>query len=160
LKAGEPVDEILTRNLPALYRAAAAIMRNKEDAEDIVQETFLKLYEKNPPFASPAHERAWLLRVAINLCRSRLRSPWRRWRVPLLASFPAKNEDERELMQAIFALPAKYRTVIHLFYYEGYATAEIAEITAQKESTVRQQLTRARRLLKVELQEGDAHEPL
>lgn len=149
------MDEIITRNLHALYRTAAAIMRNKEDAEDIVQDVFIKLHEKNPLFASHTHEKAWLLRVAVNLCRSRLRSPWRRQHVPLLESFPAKNEDERELMQAVFALPAKYRTVIHLHYYEGYTTTEIAEITVQKESTIRQQLTRARRLLKADLLEGE-----
>ena len=149
------MNEIISRNLTVLYRTAAAIMGCKEDAEDMVQEAFLKLHIKNPLFASHAHERAWLLRVVINLCRSRLRSPWRRRRAPLLDTYPAKTEEEGALMQAVFTLPAKYRTAIHLHYYEGYTTAEIAGITAQKESTVRQQLTRARRLLKADLLEGE-----
>jgi RNA polymerase sigma-70 factor (ECF subfamily) len=137
-----------------LFRTAAAILRNKEDAEDIVQDVFVKWHEKQPEFSSAAHETAWFLRVTINLCRSRLRSPWRRRSVPLLHTYPARNDGEREVMESVLALPVKFRTVIYLFYFEGYATAEIAEITGQKESTVRQQLTRARRMLKVELMEG------
>ena len=147
------MDEIIARHIQRLYRTAAAIMRNREDAEDIVQDVFVKWHEKPPRLQSDTHETAWLLRVTINLCRSRLRAPWRRLRTPLLESHPAKDETERELMQAVFSLPAKYRTVIHLFYFEGYSTTEIADITQQRETAVRQQLTRARNKLKINLQE-------
>ena len=156
-QSNRPVDwieEIITRNENKLFRVAIAIMHSKADAEDIVQDVFVKLLEKQPCFESSEHEAAWLVRVTVNLCKSRLRLHWQKKTVPLLDSHPAQSHEQQELMQAVSALTPKYRTVIHLFYYEGYSTKEIAEITKQKESTVREQLTRARRSLKVFL-EGD-----
>ena len=98
--------------------------------------------------AAPNHEIAWLIRVTVNLCKSRLRLHWWRKTLPLLEEYPAQNDEQFSLMETLLSLPASYRTVIHLFYYERYSTREIAEITTQKESTVRQQLTRARRMLR------------
>ena len=154
-QSDRPVDwaeEIVKRNENKVYRTAAAIMGGKADAEDIVQDVFLKLVEKHPGFDSIEHETAWLIRVAVNLCKSRLRSHWKKKTVPLLDTYPAQNPEQQNLIETVLSLPSKYRVVIHLFYYEGYATREIAEITEQKESTVREQLTRARRLLKAFLE--------
>jgi RNA polymerase sigma-70 factor (ECF subfamily) len=128
-------------------------MRDKSDAEDIVQDTFVKLVEKNPLFSSHEHETAWLITVAKNLCVSRLRSPWRKNKCELLESYPTRDSREHELIELVGSLPTKYRIVIHLHYYEGYSTSEIAKITKQKDSTVRQQLARARGLLKQQLTE-------
>lgn len=136
-----------------LYRIAIAIIGNKAEAEDIVQDVFVKVIEKRPTFQSLEHETAWLIRVTSNLCKSRLRSSWWKKTVPLLESFPAQTEEQKHLMETILLLPAKYRVVIHLFYYEGYTTREIAEMTKQKESTVRSLLTRARQKLKSFLKE-------
>jgi len=149
------MEEIIARNADRLFRTAVAVLRSKEDAEDIVQDVFVKWHEKKPHFYSEEHETAWLLRVAVNLCRSRLRSPWRRWRVPLLETEPARDESEGQVVTEVLSLPVKYRTAIHLHYFEGYSTAEIADITGQREPTVRQQLTRARRMLKDLLTEGE-----
>jgi len=154
-QSGRPVDwieELVKKHGDRLYRAAIAIMGNKADAEDVVQDAFIKLCEKPPRFESADHELAWLIRVTVNLCKSRLRSSWWKTTMPLLESYPAQNDEEQDLMHLILALPSKYRIVIHLYYYEGYATKEIAEITEQKESTVRQLLTRARRKLKLSLE--------
>jgi len=124
-------------------------MKSKTDAEDIMQEVFLKVVEgKTPAFQSAEHEKAWLARVTVNQCRSRLRSPWRKKTEPLLDIYKAQDDKEQELLEIVFSLPLKYRIVIHLFYYEGYSTKEIAEITGQKDSTVRSTLTRARHMLK------------
>ena len=150
-QSGRPVDcieETVKRYEDKLLRTALAIVGSKSDAEDIVQDTFVKLFEKNPSFASPEHEAAWLIRVTVNLCKNRLRSHWWKKTVPLLDDYPAQTEQQQELMQTILSLPSKYKIVIHLFYYEGYSAKEIAEITEQKEAAVRQQLTRARRMLK------------
>ena len=150
-QSGRPVDwaeETVKRNEDKLFRAAAAIMRNKSEAEDIVQDAFVKLLEKQPLFESLEHETAWLIRITVNLCKNRLRSHWRKTTVPLLDDYPAQSGEQQNLIETVLLLPAKYRTVIHLFYYEGYSTKEIAGITKQKESTVREQLTRARRMLK------------
>lgn len=139
-----------------LYRAALAILGDAHEAEDAVQDAFLRCLEKEPEFESPAHEKAWLLRVTVNGCKSRLRSPWRRRTAPLLDSYPASGPEEQSLMETIGALPAKDRAVLHLYYYEGYQTAEIAGMTGWREGTVRSRLTRARAklgaLLKGEMQ--------
>jgi len=142
------MEAIIKKHENKLYRTALAIIGCKADAEDIVQDVFIKLFEKQQNFESTAHEAAWLIRVTVNLCKNRLRSHWWKRTVPLLDTYPAQNNEQQDIMQTILTLPSKYRGIIHLFYYEGYSTKEIAEITEQKESTVRQQLTRARRMLK------------
>jgi len=162
-QSNRPVDcmeEIINRYEDKLFRTAIAVMGGKADAEDIVQDVFVKLFEKNPSFQSPEHEAAWLIRVAVNLCKSRLRSHWWKKTVPLLDTYPAQTDEQQNIMQTVLALPSKYRTVIHLFYYEGYSTKEIADITTQNESAVRQQLTRARRMLKDFLEGEGAYEKL
>jgi RNA polymerase sigma-70 factor (ECF subfamily) len=150
-QSSRPVDwieETVKRRGDKLLRTAIAIMGNKAEAEDIVQDVFVKLIKKQPHFESAEHETAWLIRVTVNLCKSRLRLHWWKKTAPLLDIYPAKNNEQQEIVETVFALPSKYRTVIHLFYYEGYSTKEIAEITEQKESTVRQHLTRGRHMLK------------
>ena len=149
----EDFEAVVTKHENRLYRTALAITGNMSDAEDIVQEAFLRAYEKAPEFASDEHEKAWLIRVTINLCNSRLRSPWRKLMVPLLEFYPTSEPEQHELLEQIMALPPKYRTVIHLFYYEGYPIKDIAKLTGQKESTVRSHLTRARQKLKSILKE-------
>jgi len=90
----------------------------------------------------------------VNLCKNRWRSHWWKRAEPILETHPAQTDEQQSIMQTVLELPSRYRIVIHLFYYEGYSTKEIAEITKQKESTVRQQLTRARRMLK-DILEGE-----
>jgi RNA polymerase sigma-70 factor (ECF subfamily) len=138
----------VTKHENRLYRIALAITGNISDAEDIVQEVFLRAYERAPAFESEEHEKAWLMRVTVNLCNSQWRSPWRKRRGMLLDSYPASEPKQHELLEQIMLLPTKYRTVIHLFYYEGYSIKDIAELTGYKESTVRSHLTRARQKLK------------
>lgn len=147
------MEELVLKHEGRLYRTAAVIMKNKADAEDVVQDVFVKVMEKRPEFQSPEHETAWLIRTTVNLCKSRLRSSWWKKTEPLLDSYPAQSEKQQHLMETILSLPAKYRIVIHLFYYEGYSTREIAGIIGQKESTVRSLLTRARQKLKPFLEE-------
>ena len=142
------MEEIVKRYEDKLFRTAIAMMGGKAEAEDIVQDAFIKLFEKNPNFESAEHETAWLIKVTVNLCKSRLRSHWWKKTVPLLDDYPAETGGQQDIMETVLSLPSKYRIVIHLFYYEGYSTKEIAELTGLGESTVRQQLTRARRMLK------------
>ena len=156
-QSDRPVDWMETfikRHENRIYRTAIAIMSNKADAEDIVQEVFIKAMEKAPYFQSLEHETAWLVKVTVNLCRSRLRSPWWRKTEPLYDIYPAQNNEQQSILETVLSLPSKYRIVIHLFYYEGYSTREIAEITDQKEVTVRSLLTRARHMLR-NMIEGD-----
>lgn len=145
----------VTRHENRIYRTALAIIGNVPDAEDVVQEAFWRAYAKAPAFETGEHEQAWLIRVTVNLCRSRLRSPWRRRTQPLLETYRAAQPEHYELLEHILALPPKYRTAIHLFYYEGYAVKDIAELTGYSESTVRSHLTRARQKLRSVLKEDD-----
>jgi RNA polymerase sigma-70 factor (ECF subfamily) len=150
-QSNRPVDwmeEIIKQNEDKMFRTALAILGGKADAEDVVQDVFIKLFEKQPHFESPEHETAWLIRATVNLCKNFLRSHWWKKTVPLLDTYPAQTDEQQSIIETVLSLSPKYRIVIHLFYYEGYSTKEIAEITEQKESTVREQLTRARRLLK------------
>ena len=146
-------EAVVTKHENRLYRTALAITGNVPDAEDIVQEAFIRAYEKAPKFESGEHEKAWLIRVTVNLCYSRLRSSWRKRTVPLLDSYPASEPKQHELLEQIMTLPPKYRTVIHLFYYEDYSIKDISKLTGQKDATVRSQLTRARQKLKSVLKE-------
>lgn len=137
-----------------LYRAALSILGDPQEAEDVVQESFLHLWEKAPEFESPAHERAWLLKVTVNGCKSRLRSPWHRRTAPLLDIYPAAAPEEQAVLEVIQSLPPKDRAVLHLYYYEGYQTAEIADMTGWRAGTVRSRLARARDKLR-ELLKGE-----
>jgi len=149
--AENQIESAVERHMDKLLRTAVAILGCVAEAEDIVQETFLRLYKHQPQFTSPGHETAWLIRVAVNLCKSRLRSHWWSKSAPLLDIFPAQTDTEHDVIQNVLSLPQKYRAAIHLYYYEGYSTREIAELTSQSESAVRQQLSRGRQMLKESL---------
>lgn len=139
----------------AVLRAAYAYLHNMEDAQDVVQDTFLQYFHTAPVLESAEHEKAWLLRVAINLSKNKLGSAWFRHTQALDESFPAElEEDLSDVWDAVRKLPPKYREPIHLFYHEGYQTAEIAKILGRKEATVRSDLHRGRQLLKDMLKEA------
>lgn len=139
---------------PAVYRLACAVTGSRSDADDVFQEVFLRYHRAAPDFASQAHEKAWLLRVTVNRCKSLLSSPWRRLSVPLEDVYACPGPEESAVAEALAALPPKDRTLLHLYYYEGYRTEEMARLLGRKSATIRSQLTRARqklaRLLKEE----------
>ncbi len=147
-------EAIITENETRLYRTALAILGDASEAEDAVQDAFLKLLEKRPVLESDSHRQAWLMRVLVNGCKTRLRAPWRRRSVPLTDAIPAPEEEERQEVEELMSLPSKDRAVIHLFYYEGYTTGEIAQITGEPEGTVRSRLSRARKKLRVLLEQS------
>lgn len=148
-QSGRPVDweRIVSDNENRLYRAALAILGDRAEAEDAVQDTFLKYLEKRPALNSPEHARNWLMRVLVNGCKTRLRAAHRR-DLPLEAAAALASPEERQALEELSALPPKDRAVIHLHYYEGYKTAEIARITGEREGTVRARLSRARAKLR------------
>ena len=120
---------------------------SRADAQDICQELFLKLLAARRTFTSEEHEKAWLLRVTVNHCKNHLASAWFRKRADLDEGIPALDNAELEVVSAVAALPAKYRAVVHLYYFEGYSTKEIAEILHSRPNTVSSRLSRARALL-------------
>lgn len=106
-----------------ILRLSYTYLKSTDDAQDICQTVFLKLLQKPQAFSSPEHEKAWIIRTAVNLCKDHLKSGWRRATVALDAAeaVPAPAEEEGSLLSAVNLLPPKYRTVIYLYYYEGYA---------------------------------------
>lgn len=157
-KSNRPVDweALLLRNENHMYRAALALLGNREEAQDAVQDALVIFLEKRPDFADEAHERAWLLRVTVNRCKSRLRSPWRKRWVDLSALAEIADVETQEELTELSQLPPKDRAAIHLHYYEGYSTAEIAAMTGEAEGTIRSRLHRARQKLRRLLDEEDA----
>lgn len=122
-----------------------AILGDPQEAEDAVQDAFVKYLEKAP--ADLENPGAWLMRVLVNGCKSRLRLRWRQT-APLPDTLPAPSHEERHELEELFVLPPEDRAAIHLFYYEGYSTEEIAQMTGQRPGTVRSRLSRARQKLK------------
>ena len=135
-----------------VLRAAFGLVKNPQDAEDIAQEVFLNLVRHAPEFESAEHQKAWLLRCTINRCKSHFRSAWVRRTAPLEEHLCAAfTPEESTVLDAVAALPLKYRQVIYLHYIEGYSTAEIAALLGTKQNTVLSQLSRGRALLKDKL---------
>ena len=134
------------------YRLAMVYLGRPADAEDVTQETFVRLLCRAPAFADEEHRRRWLLRVAANLCRDQLRGFWRKRVTELEDVLPAAPAEEREAARAMMALPEQYRLPIHLHYYEGYSVAEIAGILKLGQSAVKMRLKRGREMLKLELE--------
>ena len=149
------VDEILDRFSNMVYRLAFSRTKNIYDAQDITQEVFLKLVNYNKSFESTEHLKAFLIRVTINSSKNLLTSAWFRKTAPLEDNLVTYLKEESEVYKYVLDLPKKYRTVIHLFYYEGLKTYEIADVLGVKDGTVRSQLSRAREILKSSIgQEG------
>ena len=145
--------EAVSRYGAMVYRLAYAQTRSRHDADDVFQEVFLRYHRFAPAFETEEHQRAWLLRVTANCAKSLFTAPWRQRTVPLEDVYAYTDPAESAVDQAMAQLPAKYRAVVHLFYYEGYDTGEIAGILGRRPSTVRAQLTRARQKLKELLKE-------
>lgn len=173
-----------------LYRIAYLQLRNNQDAEDVVQETFYQFIKAKKGFESPEHEKAWLIKVTLNGCRKVWRSAWYRHIDVMPASKAAEDAGEsahgmamddirdaiydntkeniledilikernREIMEAVWKLPRRYREVIHLFYFQQMSIKEISEVTKRKASTVTSQLTRGRELLRKNLKEEYQYE--
>ena len=147
--------ECLVRdNANGLYRAALAILGHRQEAEDAVQDAFVKYLEKAPKdLENPG---GWLMRVLVNGCKSRLRLRWRQVvELPQELADRACEERERLELEELWQLPAKDRAALHLFYYAGYSTAEIAAMTGQAEGSVRSRLSRARQRLRTLLEEDE-----
>lgn len=155
----EEAERLVQTYSDLILRLSYTYLKSTEDAKDICQTVFLRLLEKPRGFESPEHERAWIIRAAVNLCKDQLKSHWHRTTVDLEAAraVPAPEAEEGSLLAAVNLLPPKYRTVIYLYYYEGYSANEIAQLLGEKPATVATQLSRGREKLRTHLeQEGFA----
>lgn len=138
-----------------VYRLAFAQTHNREDAQDVFQEVFLRYFRKNPDLQNAEHRKAWLIRVTVNCARKHHRANAKQTvrPVPEPWAYDPFPENE-ELLKALGSMKAHYRAVIHLFYYEDCSVEQISKILGKNPSTIRAQLTRARKKLK-ELLKGE-----
>ncbi len=139
------IDRALAEYGNSLYRLCTVMLRNREDAEDAVQDTFLRYITKAPKFSDSEHEKAWLIRVATNICNDTLRY---RKKQSFLSLDEIRNlgtsEDNAQILGLLTSLEEKYRIIIHLHYVEGYGTEEIAKMLDMSQSAVRKRMQRGR----------------
>ena len=145
----------------SIYKIIYLYVKNKADAEDIFQQVFLTLVEKKPKLKDKNHEIGWLIRVAQNKSKDFLKSYWKKNIQELREEeYLLDNEENQDMgvLDSIFGLDKKYRTVIYMYYYEGYASGEIADILGIKDATIRTQLKRGREELARLLKESGIYE--
>ena len=134
-----------------LYKIAFLYFGNSYDAEDALQEVFIKLLYTSPAFKNAEHEKAWLIRVAANHCKDVLRFRLRHPQIPIdvLAESLVMEQEQQETLTELFELPVKQRTVIYLYYVEGYQMKEIADILGISVQSVKKRMQRGREQLRV-----------
>lgn len=151
------IEQIYERHVDTVYRVAMLYLNNAQDAEDATQNAFLSLIKHPQTFHSEEHEKAWLIVTVSNLCKNQLSHWFRKKRtdyeeVAPALSDPAHND---EILPLVYALPEELKTIVYMYYYEGYSTREISQYLGLNESTLRSKMQKARTLLKLELEEAD-----
>lgn len=151
------IAQIYNDNKNSVYRLALTYLHSQDEAEDVCHDVFIKMIEhKSSVF--PGKERAWLLTVTANECKNRLKFRKRHRKeelsenIPVRDSFDTESTREPDIVEMVLSLSVKERTVIYLYYYEGYSTEEIAEILKITASAVRSRMERARKHLKKKLE--------
>ena len=152
-------EEAYYRYADMVFRLAMARCRSRSDAEDVLQEVFVRYMRSAPEFETSEHQRAWLIKTTINRSNSWLSSAWKKHTAELNEDVASSGETgdmdtASDVYNAVMNLPKAQRTAVHLYYYEGYRVSEIAELTDSNESTVKSWLRRARVRLEKELK-GD-----
>ena len=150
-------EKIAEQYTDIVYRAALNYCKNKNDAEDAVQNAFVKLLQTEVEFQDEEHMKRWLIRVVINECKNLWNSFWRK-KVLSIEELECEPHtfcaEEESLFEEVMKLPAKYSIVLHLYYYEGYSVKEIAEIIHLSETNIQTRLMRGRNQLKQQLKEA------
>ncbi len=151
----ENFKEVYDRNISLVFRISLMYLKNRQDAEDISQDIFLKYLDKMPSFESIEHEKAWFIVATKNKAKDNLKSIWRSRRTDLeeitIEANDVNEDNTTDILDKILNLPRKYKLVIYMYYYETYSIKEISSILSIKESTVQTQLSRGRDILKKEL---------
>lgn len=144
---------VYDRQVDTVYRVCFAYMKSKTEAEDLTQETFLKLMTSGQVFENERHEKAWLIVTASNLCKDTLKKWWRKNEdIDDYRNLPQEvRETDNYVLEAILELPEDFKSAVYMYYYEGYTTAEIAGHCGCTESAIRSRLSRARKQLQTML---------
>ena len=150
----EYLEKMIDKYSNMIYKLALVRTKTKENSEEVYQEVFLRLAKKLPNFESEEHEKAWLIRVTINCSKNLLNTNFLRVTTELNDEIPIETKERHDIYYAVQELPLKYRTIIHLYYYEDYKISEISQILGMKENTVKSRLKRAREKLKQKMEGG------
>ncbi len=150
-------DAILEKYADMVFRTAFALTKNRQDAEDAAQDTFISLIQNAPEFESEEHQKAWLLRVVTNKCKSLFRTVWHSRTQGIEENTASFNmtTDESGVVNAVNSLSQKYKEVVYLYYIEGYSAKEIAAVLDISQNTVLSRMSRARHMLKDILKETE-----
>ena len=152
------IKNILEKYADMVYRIALTRCGNLENAEDIFQEVFLKFSEKMPKFENDEHEKAWFIRVTINLTKNAKNEKWNKKIIQLDENIIFEEKEESDVFSAVCELPQNYKTVIYLSYYEGYKVKEISKLMKTNENTIKTWLFRGREILREKLEGGFENE--
>jgi len=148
LRTNNEITEIFHRRASMVYGICLMFMKNRADTEDAVSDTFFKLINASPAFCSQEHEKNWLIRTASNVCKDMLKSAKRKTVSLDDSAQTTELPDEDAVLSEVLKLPERYKTAVYLHYYEGYTCPEIAEILRKPQSTIRNHLHEARKLLR------------
>ena len=154
----EYLNYMIKKYADMVYRIAINRTNNKQDSEDIFQEVFLRLTKKMPTFQSEEHQKAWVIRVTLNCSNSLVTSNWKKKTTELDENLQFETETSHDIYREIAKLSEKYRTIIYLFYYEGYKISEISKFLHITESAVKTRLARAKEKLKTNMKGDDVFE--
>ena len=152
------INEIIEKYSDMVYRIALTRTGCIENAEDIFQDVFIKFSEKKPKFENEEHEKAWFIRVTINMTKNMNNYKKKKKIVTLDESIVFETKEENDVFSVVCQLPQNYKTVIYLSYYEGYKVKEIASLMKTREGTVKTWLFRAREILREKLEGGFENE--
>lgn len=154
----DEMTKIIKRNSNMVYRLAFSQMKNRDDANDVYQDVFLRFIKRQPQFENEQHERAWFIRVTLNCSKTSLTSFWKTKVCEIDESFEAQEVEKEDLTFALNKLSKKYRAVIHLFYYEDMSIKDIAQSLNISEGNAGMMLSRARKKLKEILERESKYE--
>ena len=154
----EEIKNMIEKYSGLVYKVAITRSGNIENAEDVFQEVFIKYSQKMPKFENEEHEKAWFIRVTINLTKNLHNQAWNKKTVTLEETIQFEEKEEENIFQIVSTLPQNYRTVVYLFYYEGYKIKEISKILKTREGTIKTWLSRARESLKEKIEGGFENE--
>ncbi len=150
----DPKRQVVEKYFDMVYRLALSQTKNKEHADDVVQEVFLRYIKTDKVFENEEHIKAWLLRVTINCSHNVFSNSWVQKTVPISEDIVFDTKEKGDVYYAVLELPQKYRAVIHLFYYEDMSVDEISKYLGINSSTIKSQLSRGRKLLRKKLEGG------
>lgn len=149
VNASDQFEIVYERNVNIVYKICFIYLKNRVDAEDMTQNTFIKYLRYNPTFENLKHEKNWFIKTSTNICKNHFKSWWNKnTYLTDELEFSTNIKEEDDTLAFIVDLPPKYKSIIYMHYYEGFKTKEISEILNMNESTVRTHLSKGRDMLK------------